>query len=94
MIKHMYCFRLKEREKAKEIADHLMTLREHIPYMVHMEVGIDFKGVSNSWDLVEVCVFQDMDDFLRFGANEYHAGIRAYMSDKFIESCKVDYEIL
>ena len=91
MIKHIYSFLLKDPSQAKEISERLLTLWEHIPYMAHMEVGIDFKGAENSWHIVEVCEFHTMEDFVRFGADEYHAGIRQYMSDKFIESCKIDY---
>ena len=91
MVKHVYLITLKDRMMMDEVAEKLMTLKDKIPYMVSMEVGLDFKGDSNSADIIEVCTFRNMDDFRAFGADRYHAEIREYMKD-ISSGTKIDYE--
>lgn len=93
MIRHIYLFRLKDKNRAREAAEKMLTLREHIPYMTHMEVGFDFRGNSNSYELCELCEFASMEDFKRFTDDPYHAGIREYMNGLVDTGVKIDYEI-
>ncbi|MCD8105294.1 MAG: Dabb family protein [Lachnospiraceae bacterium] len=59
----------------------------------HMEVGCDFKHAGNSFDLAEICEFETMEDFIRFGKEPYHEEIRQFMSSVSDRGCKIDYEI-
>lgn len=92
MIKHIYLFKLKDKSRLQEAADRIMTLKEKIPYMVDCEVGIDFKGAENSYDLCEICVFRNREDFLRFGDDPYHGEIRTYMDSVRESGIKIDFE--
>lgn len=92
MIKHIYLFRLKDPGRLREAASTILTLKEHIPYLVSLEVGIDFKGAENSFQLCEICVFRNMEDFRRFGVDPYHAKIRTYMDGIRETSVKIDFE--
>ena len=92
MVKHIYLFHLKDRMMMDEVAEKLLTLKEKIPYMVDMEVAMDFKGDSNSADLVEICIFENMEDFRAFGSDKYHAAIREYMSG-ISTGTKIDFEV-
>ena len=93
MIKHVYLFKLKDKSKAPEIIEKLNTLKEKIPYIQELEVATDFKGDANSWDLVQSITFLNMEDFKRFGTDEYHCQIREYMNVMREEGIKIDYEI-
>lgn len=93
MIRHIYLFKLKNKETVEETAKLLMTLKEKIPYIVEMEVGIDFKGAENSFELCELCTFKNREDFERFGSDPYHAEIRKYMDQVRDTGIKIDYEV-
>jgi len=93
MIKHIYLFKLKDKSKVDEISAKIMSLKDHIPYMAECEVGVDFKGAANSYDLCEMCVFHNKEDFLRFGNDPYHCAIREYMDEQREIGIKIDYEI-
>ncbi len=92
LIRHIYLFTLKDKSKAKEIAAKIMTMKECVPYLKHIEVGVDFKGAENSFDLAEVCTFDTMEDFIRFGTDPYHGEIRSYMETVRETGIKIDYE--
>lgn len=93
MIRHIYLFKLKNKEKVQEAADVLMTLKEKIDYIQDIEVGIDFKRAENSYELCELCTFKNREDFERFGSDPYHTKIRQYMDDIRETGIKIDYEI-
>ena len=92
MIKHIYLYKLRDKSQAGEIAAKLMTMKDHIPSVYDVETGIDFVGAGSSFDLVELVICRDMDDFRAFCTDAYHDSIRAYMKDKFTEGYKVDFD--
>lgn len=91
MIKHIYLFKLKENVSPDEVAEKLMTLKDHVPEIREIEIGKDFKGASNSYDLCEYITFDSMEDYEAFGKNEYHDSIRKYMSKMQEIGVKIDY---
>lgn len=91
MIRHVYLYKLKDREMAKTAAEKILTMKNAFPYMKELDVGVDFKGAENSYDLCEICTFETMEDFLKFGAESYHDQIRKYMSAITETGCKADY---
>lgn len=93
MVKHVYLYKLKPGVHPDDVKRELMTLRQHVPEIADMEVGINFKPAANAYDLVEVCTFQSQEDFLAFGANQYHEHIRQYMKSVQLDGVKADYEI-
>jgi hypothetical protein len=93
MIRHIYLIKLKEGADVQAAIGKMMSLKEHIPYMKAMECGVDFKGDSNSWEVCEMCTFENREDFVKFGADPYHAEVRKYMANVIEEGAKIDYEI-
>lgn len=93
MIRHIYLINLKEGADVQAAVDKMMSLKEHIPYMKAIECGVDFKGDSNSWQVCEMCTFETREDFVKFGADPYHAEVRKYMADLIAQGAKIDYEI-
>lgn len=91
MIKHIYLIKLKDRRQASMVAEKLMTLKEHVPELYDLEVGIDFKGADTSYDVAECCTFLNEDDFIRFGTNPYHEHIRQFLKTVQQSIAKVDY---
>lgn len=92
MIKHIYLYKIKDPSKKEEVVAKLMSLKNHVPEIFELEVGMDFKGADNSYEICEYVTFRTMQDFLAFGKNEYHESIRQYMSSVQKSSVKIDYE--
>ena len=93
MIKHVYLYKLKQDVSAEAVIQKLMSLRQHIPQIAHMEVGLNFKPAENAYDLIESCEFSTMEDFHIFGADAYHEEIRQYMKTVVEHGVKIDYEM-
>ena len=83
---------LKDPSMIDEVIEKLKMLKEKIPYMVDMEIGVDFKGDSNSAQISEICTFKNMEDFKAFGVDEYHCEVRNFMSG-ISSGMKIDYEV-
>jgi len=92
MIKHVYLLNLKDKSMTDEVVAKLKSLKDKIPHMLDMEVGVDFKGDSNSAQIIEVCTFANMEDFKAFGVHPYHCEIREFMSG-ISSGMKIDYEL-
>ena len=91
MIRHVYLIRLKDRSRAQECAEKIRSLRQHIPELHRVEVGLDFVGAPASYDLIEICEFLTQHDFEVFTDHPYHAEIRKYIAAVKQDAVKVDY---
>ena len=91
MIRHVYLIRLKDRSRAQECAEKIRSLRQHIPELHRVEVGLDFVGAPVSYDLIEICEFLTQHDFEVFTDHPYHAEIRKYIAAVKQDAVKVDY---
>ncbi len=91
MIKHVYLYKLKDKQTAREVAERLMTMKTNIPSVAAVEVGIDFAGAAASFDLLEMVCCKTEEDFRAFCTDPYHDQIRAYMKTVVQEGYKVDY---
>lgn len=91
MIKHIYLFRLKENIDSNEVIQKLYTLAEHIPEIQEIEIGQDFRGAQNSYDICEYLTFNNMEDFEAFTNDPYHDSIRKYMAGVQASGVKIDY---
>lgn len=93
MIKHVYLFKLRDRSAAGAVAERIRTLKDRIASIHALEVGVDFRGTGNSYDLIETCAFLTREDFDAFSADAYHEEIRQYLATVVEASWKVDYEL-
>ena len=91
MIKHVYLIKLKDRAMAETAAAKLRTLQDNVPSIHRVEVGLDFRGAANSYDLIQICEFKTREDFDAFCVDSYHDSIRKYMANLVEASWKVDY---
>lgn len=91
MIKHVYLYQLREKEMAGQAAERLLTMKERIPSVADVEVGIDMIGAAASFDLMELVCCETEEDFQAFCVDPYHDEIRAYMSTIVKRGYKVDY---
>ena len=59
---------------AETAAAKLRTLQDNVPSIHRVEVGLDFRGAANSYDLIQICEFKTREDFDAFCVDSYMVG--------------------
>ena len=96
MIKHIVAFKLRDNspeacQKAKEV---LLGMREEVPEIIDIQVGIDFLHSERSYDLVLEVQVADEAALEAYQEHPYHVGVvKEYMHKARSGSIAVDYII-
>lgn len=93
MIVHCYLYRLREGSDLDQAAQKLRSMQAEIPEILEMEVGVDFSGAQNAYDLVQLTRFRTMEDYASFSKHPYHRKVREYFAQVALHAVKVDYTI-
>lgn len=100
MIKHIVIWRLKENahgnsknHNALEIKGMLESLKNKIPEIQRMEVGIDFSATTESGDIVLVSEFLSKSDLQIYQNHPEHQAVIPFIREARLERRVVDYEI-
>ena len=91
MSTHCYLYRLKAGVNPADAADRLLSMKEHIPSLASLEVGINFSKAENAFDLVQISRFETEEDFDAFSRHPYHQSLRTYFGQAAAETAKADY---
>lgn len=70
----------------------LLSMKEQIPEIDSIEVGINFSTAPNAFDLVQLSKFKSYEDFKAFAEHPYHQKLRDYFATVSTETAKVDFE--
>ncbi len=94
MIKHIVCFKLKDKSKAKEAKNVLLSMQGKVPEIVEMEVGCDFLHSERSYDVILTVLLKDKSALNDYQNDPYHCQVvKKYMHEVRESSIAVDYEI-
>lgn len=94
MIKHIVCFKLKDREKSEEAKKVLLSMKGKVPEILDMEVGCDFLRSARSYDVMLTVLLKDKAALNSYQQDPYHCGtVKKYMHEARESSISVDYEI-
>jgi hypothetical protein len=100
MVKHIVIWKLKEEaegadkhENAAKLKYLLETLRERIPSVCKLEVGIDFSGTAASGDIVFYAEFADHAAFEAFKIHPEYQTVTDVLRSVITEGRFVDYEV-
>lgn len=94
MIKHIVCFKLKDRSeanklKAKEV---LMSMKGNVPMLRNIEAGVDFLQSERSYDIILQVELDDAEALEAYQADPYHVGVvKKHMHQVVEASVAVDY---
>ena len=93
MIKHVVCFKLKEgesKEKAKEV---LLSMKDNVPLIRSLEVGIDELKSERSFDVI-LEVLLDDGTLDKYQKDEYHCSVvKKHMHAVTEKSVSIDYKV-
>ena len=94
MIRHIVMWKFKEdqRENMLVFRDRLLALRDKIPEIREMEVGININPSERSFDAVLVSVFDSMDALKSYSVNPLHVAVSDFCKTIRTQSASVDYE--
>lgn len=97
MIKHIVMWRLKDENKSENalaLKQQLEALRDSVPTIRHIEVGICFlENDDAAADVVLYSEFDSMDDLRQYQAHPEHQKIVGFLNSVRTEKRVVDYEV-
>ena len=98
MIKHIVMWTLKDEfngqrkdEIAKSIKSQLLDLRNKIPQIKYIEVGINEINPDQNYDVVLVSEFESFDDLEIYSKHPDHMKVVEFLKDRRIERVATDY---
>lgn len=95
MIKHIVLFRFKDKEGKEEKVKKLKTiiddLKNKIPYVEHIEGGINISERDSAFDVALVSDFRTTDDLDAYRVHPDHQALLAYLKQFDYEVVVTDY---
>ena len=96
MIKHVVCFRLTD--KSEEMLDKtkriLLSMKENVPTVCAIEVGVDFLGSPRSFDIYLGVVLDSREVLDEYQNDTYHVEVvKKHMHAVAEQSIAVDFDI-
>ncbi len=94
MIKHVVCFRLKDKAKKQEAKEILLSMRGRVPEIREIEAGTDFLGSARSYDVYLGVVLEDEGALAAYQNDPYHVGVvKKFMHAETESSVAVDFAL-
>ncbi len=96
MVKHIVFFNIKEENKeenAKAIKQKLETLKNKIPFIVELEIGINEVTGERAWDISLYSAFDNMDDLNSYRVHPEHVKVVEFIAKFKTNAASVDYTV-
>ena len=100
MIKHIVCWRLKNRdndrtreETAAAIKEKIEGMRGRIPGLLRIEGGVDISRTPDSCDIVLYAELESRDALAGYHVHPAHEEFKAFIGGRRSERYLIDYEI-
>ncbi len=94
MIKHIVMWKFKEGEQENMMLfrERLLALKDQIPEIRAMEVGVNINPSERSYDAVLVSEFDSMEALKSYSVNPLHKAVSDFCKTIRTNSVSVDYE--
>jgi hypothetical protein len=100
MIKHIVCWRLRNRTRplvdnsdALAIKEALEGLKGKIPGLLYLDVGFDFSGKDTAGDIVFYSEFESREALQAYIGHPAHVAVGKIVRPRTAERRMIDYEI-
>jgi len=93
MIKHIVMWTLNDKSDATKVKTMLEALKDKVPGIIEIEVGIDFNGSDSAADVVLYSTFASLDDLNAYQQHPEHQAVIPFMQSVTSGRTVVDYEI-
>jgi hypothetical protein len=95
MVTHIVLFKLKDKsaESISQAREKLLSMKERVEMLRHLEVGLDVIHSARSYDLALFTRFDSLDDLQAYQVHPYHGGdVAPFMREVSEAVAVVDYE--
>ena len=99
MIKHIVFWRFNEKtggltkeQTLQQARNMILDLKDKIPEIKKMEVGLDFSLTENSSDLSLYSEFESRIDLQKYKEHPEHLKVKEFLAEAVYEARVVDYE--
>ncbi len=94
MFTHVVFFKLKDKSKGTldKVKSDLLALKDKIPQIKEIEVGIDILQTERSYDIVLYSKFDSLDDMKAYQVHPEHVKFSEYISTVKEAINSVDFE--
>lgn len=95
MVKHVLFVKLKEysEEGCEKVKDLFMSMKDEVPFIRELNVGIDYLHSQRSYDIVLELVVDDREALEAYQHHPYHVEqVKPYIHQVRSGSATVDYE--
>lgn len=95
MITHLVFFRMKDTspDSLAKTRDRLLALKDKVPDLLHMEVGINVISQSRAYDLALITKFPSLEALDAYQVHPEHLKVIEYMNEARREpAVSVDFE--
>lgn len=94
MIKHIVCFKLKQGENKEQAKKILLSMKENVPLLRGIEVGIDELGSERSFDVILEVLLDDFSALEAYQKDEYHCSVvKKHMHTVAEKSISLDFTL-
>lgn len=96
MVKHIVCFKLKDRSKesCEKAAELFRSMEGKVPQLKSIQVGVDFLHSPRSYDIILETTFENTDALNDYQNDPYHCDVvKRYIHGVQESSVSIDYEI-
>ena len=92
MIKHVVIFKTKQNAPLNEFKQKIESLKNYIPEIIDIEVGIDIKFDKNSSDFCVITLLKNIKDLQIYATHPKHIEVINFIKPYIIERKVVDFE--
>ena len=93
MIRHVVVFKAKENAPLEEFKRKIEDLKNHIPEILHIEVGIDIRFDKNPSDFCVITEVKDLKDLEIYATHPKHLEVIEFLKPFIVERRVVDYNV-
>ncbi len=94
MIKHVVCFKLNEGESPEKAKEVLLSMKDNVPMLRGIEVGVDELHSARSFDVMLTVLLDDMQALSDYQVDKYHVEVvKKHMHAVTKTSVSMDYTI-
>lgn len=96
MIRHIVCFKLKDNSEnaCKTAQDILLSMRDNVPLVRDISVGVDFLHSPRSYDLILQVTLDNREALNDYQQDPYHVSVvKKHMHAVAESSIAIDYDL-
>jgi len=96
MMRHIVCFKLQDpsEENCRKAKEVLLSMKENVPQVREISVGVDFLHSARSYDLILQVDLDGREELEPYQNDPYHVGVvKKHMHAVAAASVAIDYDL-